>query len=115
MTKPIVVKTTLFWANTNTVNDLSNKYQVNLGQLSEKAVEALSSNGIEAKNKGDEQGYFITVKSANPIRSSDADHLTLTDYQSKVISAMVLKVVQQYHSMTGHISANLDVHRHCRS
>ena len=68
MAKPIVVATTLYWAQTNQVNDLSGKYQVNLGQLSEKAVEALTANGIDVKNKGDEQGYFITVKSANPIK-----------------------------------------------
>ena len=77
MTKPIVVKTTLFWANTNTINDLSQKYQVNLGQLSEKAVEALQANGIDVKNKGDEQGFFITTKSANPIRAVDADGLPI--------------------------------------
>ena len=75
MAKPIVVGTTYFWAQTNQVNDLSQKYQVNIGQLSEKAVEALSANGIEVKNKGDEQGYFITVKSANPIKVHDADGL----------------------------------------
>ena len=75
MSKPIVVATTYYWAQTNTVNDLSQKYQVNIGQLSEKAVEALTSNGIDVKNKGDEQGYFITVKSANPIKVHDADGL----------------------------------------
>ena len=75
MTKPIVVGCTYYWAQTNSVNDLSQKYQVNIGNLSEKAVEALSSNGIEVKNKGDEQGYYITVKSANPIKVFDADGL----------------------------------------
>ena len=78
MTKPIVVSTTVFWANTQTVNDLSQKYQVNLGGLSEKAVEALQENGIDVKNKGDDQGFFITVKSANPITVYDSNGLPIT-------------------------------------
>ena len=59
MTKPIVVAATIFWANTNTVNDLSNKYQLNLGMLSDKAVEALTANGIDVKNKGGDQGSLL--------------------------------------------------------
>ena len=75
MTKPIVVATTYFWAQTNQLNDMSGKYQVNLGKLSDRAVAALEANGIEVKNKGDDQGNFITVKSANPIKAFDADGL----------------------------------------
>lgn len=52
---------------------MSGKFQVNLGQLSDKAVAALAENGVEVKNKGDDQGNYITVKSANPIKAVDAD------------------------------------------
>jgi len=73
MSKPILVRTTLFWASTNKINDMSGKFQINIGQLSDKAVAALAENGIEVKNKGDEQGNYISVKSTNPIKVVDAD------------------------------------------
>ena len=107
MTKPIVVSTTVFWANTQTVNDLSQKYQVNLGGLSEKAVEALQDNGIEVKNKGDDQGFFITVKSANLLQS-----MTPMVFQSLPASATAQQAVQLLASMTGRISVSLVARLH---
>ena len=77
MSKPIVVAATYFWAQTDKINDMSGKYQVNIGKLSDRAVEALEANGIDVKNKGDDQGNFITVKSANPIKIQDSDGLPL--------------------------------------
>ena len=44
-TKPIVLNATAFWANLQSMNELSGKYQVDLGQLSDAAVEALESQG----------------------------------------------------------------------
>jgi hypothetical protein len=72
--KPITVSTTLYWANLSTKNTMSGKYQVDLGNLSEVAVEALQQRGIDAKTKPfqegkPEMGQFITCKSKNPIRA----------------------------------------------
>jgi hypothetical protein len=72
--KPITVNTTLYWANLANKSELSGKYQVDLGQLSEGAVEALQQRGIEARTKPPEpdkpdKGHFITCKSVNPIRA----------------------------------------------
>lgn len=69
--KPVVINATAFWANLQSMNELSGKYQVDLGQLSDGAVEALESQGISVRNKDNEQGNFITVKSRNPMKAYD--------------------------------------------
>lgn len=65
--KPVVVSCELHWPFLNKQNDMSGKYQVDISKLSSKAVDVLSSMGIEARNKGDDRGNYITVKSVNPI------------------------------------------------
>jgi|TARA_R110000782_G_scaffold67052_2_gene135664 hypothetical protein len=72
--KPITVNTTIYWANLATKNEMSGKYQVDLGNLSEGAVAALQQRGIDAKIKppkedAPEMGQFVTCKSVNPIRA----------------------------------------------
>ena len=66
---PIVVNADLFWANLAQVNEMSGKYQVDLSNLSDGAVEALEARGITVSNKQDERGNFVTAKSKNPIRA----------------------------------------------
>jgi len=63
----VPVAATIYWANLNRKNEMSGKYQVDLGNLSEKAVNALEMLGISVNNKGDDRGNFITVKSNYPI------------------------------------------------
>ena len=75
---PIVVNATAFWACVTSQNPLSGKYQVDLCQLSEAAVEALSAQGINVKNKNDERAAFITVKSNNEIRYYDKSGENIT-------------------------------------
>ena len=69
--QPITLKGTLYWVERNKLNKYSDKYQIVLGNLSDKAVEALDNMGIVAANKGDEKDYFITMKSKNPMRVTD--------------------------------------------
>lgn len=64
----VAVAGTIYWGFFNKPNDLSNKYQVDICCLSDKAVEAIEAMGVEVRNKGDDRGSFITVKSNNPIR-----------------------------------------------
>jgi len=72
----ITLKATIMWAQLDTVNDLSGKYQVDLCQLSDKAVEALYHMGIEARFK-DDRGHFITCKSSRPITATDSSGVSL--------------------------------------
>lgn len=67
--KPVPVSATLFWANLSTQNAMSNKYQVDMSQLSDAAVQALEERGIGVRNKQDDRGNFITVKSNHPIKA----------------------------------------------
>jgi hypothetical protein len=68
---PITVRGNVYWCERNKLNKFSNKYQVQLGNLSDKAVHAIEEMGIAPTNKGDERGYFITMKSKNPLRITD--------------------------------------------
>ena len=65
--KPVVVSCELHWPFLNKPNDMSGKYQVDVSKLSSKAVQVLSDMGIAVRNKGDERGNYVTVKSNNPI------------------------------------------------
>ena len=66
--KPVTVNATLYWASLSRVNEMSGKYQVDIGQLSAAAVDALEKIGL-AVNTKDEQGAHITAKSQNPIKA----------------------------------------------
>jgi len=68
----VKVKGKVYWAQLNKVNDMSGKYQVNIGQLSAKAVDALEAMGLSVLEKED-MGKFITCKSDKPIKAFDED------------------------------------------
>lgn len=60
------LKATIMWANLNNVNEMSGKYQVDLTNLSDKAVSELAKDGLvarESDKEGDERGVYITCKS----------------------------------------------------
>lgn len=65
-TKPIKIKGVSYWACLTQVNSLSDKYQIDISQLSEAAVKALEAMGLTVMHK-DEQGFYITCKSKLPI------------------------------------------------
>ena len=81
--EPIVVVCDVFWAFTNKTNKLSGKYQVDLCNLSDKAVELLEERGITVKSsdKKPEQGNYITPVSTHNIRAYNTaeDELTGID------------------------------------
>lgn len=72
----VKIKADVYWAQLNKINEMSNKYQVNLCNLSDAAVEALEAMGISVsigEDKKADMGRFITCKSNNPIRAYDTD------------------------------------------
>jgi len=69
-TNRVKIKADVMWAYLDRKNDMSNKYQVDLCNLSDGAVSALESMGLAVGQK-DGKGYFITCKSKNPIRAYD--------------------------------------------
>lgn len=74
----VKLKAEVMWAQTTKVNEMSGKYQINLTKLSDAAVEALEKMGIDVKEKED-QGKYITCKSANPIKVFDEDNDEITE------------------------------------
>jgi maltodextrin utilization protein YvdJ len=71
--KPLKIKAEIMWAYLHTRNELSNAFQVDLCNLSDAAVKALSDMGIEANHK-DGKGFYITGKSKNfPIEALRTD------------------------------------------
>ncbi len=71
--KAIKVKADIMWAFLDTPNTMSDKYQVDLCNLSDGAVAALEGAGIVVKRKED-KGFYIVAKSKNfPIRTETAD------------------------------------------
>jgi hypothetical protein len=56
---------TLYWAALRDRNQLSNKFQVDLCELTPEQVATLEDLNIAVRTKGDERGYYVTAKSAN--------------------------------------------------
>jgi hypothetical protein len=72
MTAPIKLKAEAMWAYLDKKNDMSDKYQIDLCNLSPAAVSALEDMGISVPSK-DGKGFYITCKSSNPIRLYNAN------------------------------------------
>lgn len=68
MSKVIPVNAELYWTCYEQKNEMSGKYQVDVCRLSDAAQAALSKEGMNVRNKGDERGAFVTCKSTNPMR-----------------------------------------------
>ena len=68
----LTIKADIMWAQLEEKNDMSGKFQVDLCNLSDNAVEALETVGIEAGYKED-RGSFITCKSSRPIYAKGPD------------------------------------------
>jgi len=72
----VKIKADIMWAYLDRMNDMSQKYQVDLCNLSDAAVSALEGMGISVAQK-EGKGYYITCKSKNEIRAygSDGDEI----------------------------------------
>jgi hypothetical protein len=55
----------LYWANLYTRNKLSNKFQVDLANLSDDQIKSIEDAGVSVRSKDDERGFFVTCKSSN--------------------------------------------------
>lgn len=69
----VIIEATLFWPNLNRVNDMSGKYQVDLGDLDKNSIKAVQGLGLtvrtdEPKDDKPDRGQFITAKSKYPFK-----------------------------------------------
>ncbi len=71
----IIIRGTVMWAHLDKPNEMSNKFQLDVCNLTRETVEKLKAGGIEVR-KGDEnkadKGHFITPKANKPVRIVDA-------------------------------------------
>jgi hypothetical protein len=74
--KRVKIKADVYWCQHTKVNDMSGKYQLNLCNLSDAAVDALESMGISVQvgeEKKSEMGRYITCKSQSEIKVFNTD------------------------------------------
>ena len=91
--KPVKLTAEIQWAFFDKVSDMSGKYQVDLTNLSEQAVAALEAIGVAVRKREDkpEKGWFVTVKSNNPIKPVDekGNHITALVANGSKATALV--------------------------
>ena len=68
----VKLKAVVMWCQNKEPNEMSGKWQIDLTQLSDAAVEALEAMKIDVKEK-EGMGKYITCKSARPIKVLDVD------------------------------------------
>jgi hypothetical protein len=66
----VKIKADVMWAYLEKMNEMTQRYQVDLCNLSDNAVKALESLGVEVKTK-EGKGKFITCKSKRTISAHD--------------------------------------------
>jgi hypothetical protein len=73
--KSVSIQAELFWSSLRERSAMSGKYQVDLCNLSDADVKALSTLGLKVNNKPNkpEQGNYITAKSNYEIVAYDAE------------------------------------------
>ena len=59
----LIVRGKAHWAKLNRVDQMSNKYQMDIGSLSAGMIEKLKLHNVKIKNKGDDRGDFVTARS----------------------------------------------------
>ncbi len=91
--KPVKLNAEINWAFFDKVSDMSGKYQVDLCNLSDQAVKALEGIGVAVRQREDkpEKGWFVTVKSNNPIKPVDekGNHITALVANGSKATALV--------------------------
>lgn len=75
--KPLKIAADIMWAFLDTPNQMSGKYQVDLCNLSPKAIAALEDIGVNVRNK-EGKGFFVTAKSIKPVSTLDSDGVPIT-------------------------------------
>jgi hypothetical protein len=100
MTDQVKLKdVTLMWAQLDEVDSMSGKYQVELTNLTQEQVEAISGLGLEVRTKADkpEKGFYITCKSVRPITAQDSTGGVL---KQKVGNGSKANVLLSYYDWT---------------
>lgn len=106
LAKPVKVKATIMWCFHNKINEMSQKYTIDLCNLSDNAVKALEEFGINVLKREDkpEKGFYITCKSTLPIKLFDSSGKDLSDVaigNGSTVTAVVSKYPWKYQRKEG--------------
>lgn len=73
--KPLVLKATIMWSFHNKINDMAERYTMDLCNLSDNAVKALEEFDIPVRKREDkpEKGFYIICKSTIPMKVFDTN------------------------------------------
>ena len=66
-----------FWTKLNRKDEYSDKYQLDVGDLSDKSKEVLATHGVKLKNKEDDRGEFVTARTRYVVAVIDSDKRTI--------------------------------------
>lgn len=96
MAETIKIGGTVMWANLDKVNEMSNRFQFDLCNLTPAAAKALEGLGLAPRTNDNkpELGIYITFKSVRPIRAFNPDGTTIED---KVGNGSKAQVVAGYY------------------
>jgi len=75
-----VIQGKAYWAKLSTPDSMSDKYQIDVCNLSDDTINNLKKHGVVPKNKDDERGTFITARSKFdvPVINSDKEGMNGT-------------------------------------
>lgn len=62
-----------YWTKLNRKDEYSDKYQLDVGDLSDKSKEVLATHGVKLKNKEDDRGEFVTARTRYVVVVIDSD------------------------------------------
>ena len=82
MNERVKIKGDVYWAQLDKINEMSGKYQVDICNLSDAAVEALEAMGLSVNSNAEKKadmGRYITCKSERPIKAYDTDNDEVTE------------------------------------
>ena len=75
-----VIQGKAYWAKLSTPDSMSDKYQIDVCNLSDDTLDNLKKHGVIPKNRDDERGTFITARSKFdvPVINSDKEGMNGT-------------------------------------
>tara|TARA_R110000744_G_scaffold144841_1_gene256975 strand:- start:3795 stop:4214 length:420 start_codon:yes stop_codon:yes gene_type:complete len=79
-----IIQGKAYWTKLKVPDEYSEKYQLDVGNLSQRSKKTLLDNGVKLKDKQDDRGEFVTPKSKFEVTAMDADKAPI-DIQNTLI------------------------------
>ena len=83
-TDSFIIQGKAYWTKLKVPDEYSDKYQLDVGNLSQQSKKTLLEKGVKLKDKQDDRGEFVTPKSKFEVTAMDADK-TPIDVQTTLI------------------------------